>query len=1096
MKRSDTFGIVSKSLLSVLLLLSTMLMFAQSFRGSIRGKVADPTGSLIAGAKVMARNTATGLTREAQTGPDGGYVLAELPAGVYTVTAEAAGLTPTAQNVVVNVGLDTTADFDLSMIERRKEQLTVEAAAPLVEAERDVLGEVMERRLVSELPLNGRDFGKLVALVPGATVEPSGVAAVQSGFGQFSINGNRDRSNNYALDGTDNNDPFFNNSAFNQVGIGGAPASLLPIDAIQEFNLQSHFSSEYGRNSGSIVNIISKSGTNQFHGSAFEFLRNDAMDARNFFNREVDPFTGESHRKSPFRNNNFGASLGGPIIQDKTFFFAAYEGQRERVTSDFTLLVPTQQQILDAQQLASDNGVEPNPALTSILDFYPASNSGIVPGQVNDKNDVDSFLVKVDHQWSASQSLTGRYAFARSEQVFPLGGLGFGGGSRLAPFAQVSPTRVQLASASWLSTFGSNKINEVRFGYSRYRTSFASRDADFDPNSLGIDFGTGKLSLPEFDFGGVFENLGASAFSIPRGRTSQSYQILDNFTWVRGRHTMKFGGEFRRAAILNFNDNLERGLITFSPDSSVLADCPGNEDDPAVCSDSGAVVLANFYLGSAFTLANAGNTHRNTFNNGFSFFVQDDIRLRPTFTLNLGLRWEYFGPISEENDLLSNLGRDGQLAMVGTDGVDGAYNRDLNNFGPRIGFAWNVHPRTVVRGGYGVYFDYIPQNLMIANFTPSAGLVTNPIGPEAVVPLNFDGDVLNGSSAGTVFTLPDPPYPPFGANIFITPRDLPSPYVQGWNLNMEHELSRGLALQVGYVGSKGTKLARLRDANQPDVDGNRVTFPQYGFVDEFATISGSTYHALQATFRTQAWYGLSGFAGYTWSKSLDDASDAIDFNFATVAFPQDSNNLAAEHGPSNFDTRHRFTAAFNYQVPKLPGSKRLGEGWALNTIITAQSGRPVPIVSASDTSAFFNDNFNTRSNFHQRPNVVPGVNPINSDWESAPDVIGYLNGAAFEQPADGTFGNLGRNAIFGPKFWNVDFALAKSTQIFDRLNLQFRAEFFNIFNHPNFALPNFFVDPGSPQQGLITQTPDQAQTNPGLGGGGPRVVQLGLKLIF
>ena len=533
-------AVIFVSLMSV-----ASLLCAQSFRGSIRGKIADPTGSLIAGAKVTAKNAATGLVRETVTGADGGYVLPELPVGMYTVTAEAAGLTPTAQNVVVNVGVDTTADFDLSMVQRHQEQLTVEATAPLVDAERDVLGEVVERRLVSELPLNGRDFGKLVALVPGATVEPSGVAAIQSGFGQFSINGNRDRSNNYELDGTDNNDPFFNNSAFNQVGIGGAPASLLPIDSIQEFNLQSHFSAEYGRNTGSIVNIVSRSGANQIHGSAFEFLRNDAMDARNFFNREIDPFTGESHRKSPFRNNNFGASIGGPIIHDRTFFFGAYEGQRERVTSDFTLLVPTQQQIADAQQFTIDNGVTPNPALTNILGFYPSSTTGIVPGQVNDKNDVDSFLVKIDHQWSASQTLTGRYAFARSEQVFPLGGLGFGGGSRLSPFAQVSPTRVQLVSASWLSTIGATKINEVRFGYSRYRTSFASRDANFDPSTLGIDFGTGKLSLPEFDFGGVFENLGASAFSIPRGRTSQSYQILDNFTWVRGRHTFKFGGEFR-----------------------------------------------------------------------------------------------------------------------------------------------------------------------------------------------------------------------------------------------------------------------------------------------------------------------------------------------------------------------------------------------------------------------------------------------------------------------------------------------------------------------------------------------------------------------
>src|SRR6266850_7436079 len=351
------------AILTAMSLFFAVTASAQSFRGSIRGKVTDPSGSVIAGGKVSAKNTGTGLTREATTGDDGGYVLAELPAGVYTVTAQAAGLSPAAMNVQVNVGLDTTADFDLTKVEKRQEQLNVTAEAPLVERTRDVLGEVVERALVTELPLNGRDFGKLVALVPGATVEPSGVAAIQSGFGQFAINGNRDRSNNYTLDGTDNNDPFFNNSAFNQVGIGGAPASLLPIDAIQEFNLQSQFSAEYGRNSGSVVNIITRSGTNQIHGSVFEFLRNDAMDARNYFNRAVDPTTGEPARKSPFRNNNFGASLGGPMVEDKTFFFGAYEGQRERVTSDFSLNVPTPQQISDAQFLAADNGVTPSPAL-------------------------------------------------------------------------------------------------------------------------------------------------------------------------------------------------------------------------------------------------------------------------------------------------------------------------------------------------------------------------------------------------------------------------------------------------------------------------------------------------------------------------------------------------------------------------------------------------------------------------------------------------------------------------------------------------------------------------------------------------------------
>lgn len=1113
---------------NLLVMVAMLAMFAaagwaQSFRGSIRGKVLDASGAVVAGAKVSAKSAATGNGRETRTATDGAYVLPELPAGEYVVTAESAGLSPVAQNVIVNVGLDTTADFDLTKVRRQTEQVTVTATAPLIDNSRDVLGEVVERKLVVDLPLNGRDFGKLVALVPGTTVEPSGVAAIQSGFGQFSINGNRDRSNNYTLDGTDNNDPFFNNSAFNQTGIGGAPASILPIDSIQEFNLQSQFSPEYGRNSGSVINLITKSGTNQLHGSVFEFLRNDVMDARNYFNRNPAP-------KTAFRNNQFGASLGGPIIKDKTFFFGAYEGQRERVGSDFSLQVPTQTQITAAQQLAlaqtDPNTGQPlitaiNPALTSLLGFFPAptgfnGTTGTVPGTVKDTNDVNSAIAKVDQVFSNSETLTGRYAYANSQQVFPLGGLGFGAASRLAQFAQTSPTRVQLVSASLLSTLGPGKINEARFGYSRYRTSFSSRDAAFDPKSIGIDLGTGRLSVPEIDFSGIFDNLGASAFSIPRGRTSQSFQILDNFTWVKGKHTIKFGGEYRRVSVDSFADTLARGQLQFG--SSVFGPAGSGTCPPSLtaaqCSDAAVTTLTNFYLGNtdSFPLADFGNTQRTTYNNGLSFFVQDDFRVASTFTLNYGLRWEYFGPLSEAHNILANLGRDGQLAMVGTDGVDGAYNRDLNNFGPRLGFAWSVHPDTVIRGSYGVYYDYIPQDLMIANFTSDAGLVTPPIGPSPVFGLNFNQGAFNGSAPGPVFTAPTgTPCP--GCSIFFTPRNLETPYVQSWNFNFEQAMAGGVALQLGYVGSKGTKLARLRDANQPDVNGNRPD-GNFGAMDEFATISGSTYHAFQATLRTQQWHGLSGFTGYTWSKSLDDASDAIDFNFSTVAFPQDSNNLHADHGPSNFDTRHRFTAAFSYDLPGFGGHKRLTNGWQLNTIVTAQSGRPVPIVSSNDTSALPNPNFNTRSNFHQRPNLVPGVNPIVSDWESAPDTIGYLNPAAFVQPAAGTFGNLGRNAIFGPHYWNADFAVSKSTRVFERMNLQFRAELFNIFNHPNFALPNFFINPGlvdngtpgnpaiapnptaSANQGLITQTPDQAQTNPGLGGGGPRVVQVGLKLIF
>jgi hypothetical protein len=1049
---------------------------AQSFRGSIRGTVTDQSGAVLPNAKVVAKNFATGLQREATTGEDGGYVMAELPAGEYTVTAEAAQLAPAAQNVRVEVGLDTRADFDLTKVQKVATQVQVTAEdLPLVETDRDVLGQVVERQLVNELPLNGRDFGKLVALTPGTTVDPSGVAGTQGGFGQFNINGNRDRSNNYTLDGTDNNDPFFNNSALNQTGIGGAPASLLPIDAIQEFNLQSNFSAEYGRNSGSVVNIITRSGTNKLHGSAYEFFRNSGLDARNYFNTES--------RKSVFQNNNFGGSLGGPIIRDKTFFFGAYEGQRENVGSDFLLLVPTINQIASARSIAQ--GINPggviNPGLDAILAFYPQSTTNQIPGVVNDTNNGDYMIAKIDHNFSNNETLTGRYAFARNYQVFPFGSPGgYGTGSRLAAFAQTSPTRVQVLSLSQLSTLSAAHINEVRFGYTRYTTSFSSLNANWDPVAHGLNLGTGKLGLPEFDFTGI-ENLGAIGFSVPRGRTSQTFQILDNFTWMTGKHAWKFGGEFRRAAINNFNDNLERGIYQFTAGV-------GLDPDPIVDA------LANFYTGGSqdtqfccsFVSVDTGNTQRTTYNNGFSLFAQDDYRLAPKFTLNLGLRWEYFGPMSEKNNLLSNLNSSGVLSMVGTNGLSSLYERDFKDFGPHIGFAWNILRDTVIRAGYGVFYDYVPQHLFIANFTTSAGVATNPIGPEPVLPMNFNTSAFIGTDTTDPILTPNTSGP---YSIFLTPRKFDSPYTQNWNLNIQQQLGRQASAEVGYVGSKGTRLVRLTDLNEFGTNPNYLT------MDQLYPGASSIYHALQTIVRLQNSHRFSGFASYIWSHAIDDASDGIDF-VPGAAFPQDPSNLAAERGNSLFDTRQRFTAAINYDLPSWYRAGKFGSGWQLNTIISVQTGRPIPIACSSDTFNFY---------FNQRPNVVPGVNPIMPHWTPA---TGYLNPLAFAQP-NGTPGNLGRDAIYGPGYSNVDFSLTKNTQITEALNLQLRAEFFNLFNHPNFALPNHSLTPGYDQygnlqcdpnagcyQGLITQTPDVAQTNPGLGGGGPRVVQLAVKFTF
>jgi hypothetical protein len=1058
---------------------------AQSFRGSIRGTVTDPSGAVIVGAKINVKSSATGFTRDVISLADGSFVVPELPAGEYTVSVSSPGFTTFADKAIVRVGEETT--FDVPLPIGQVEKYFVTTVTPVVETTEDVLGGTVDQTLVAELPLNGRDFGKLVALVPGVIVEGSGVAGTEKGFGQFNINGQRDRSNNYTLDGTDNNDPWFNNSALNQVGITGAPATLLPIDAIQEFNLQSQFPAEYGRNTGGVVNIITKSGTNDFHGSAFEYARNSFWDARNYFDPVGTPHT-------QFINNQFGGSFGGPIIHDKTFFFGAYEGQRERVGSDFDFTLPTVSEINSARALALSKNPAINTApLDAILSYFPVNNTSVntVPGSVKDFNDLDNFILKLDHRFNAINSFAVRYAFGQSDQKFPLGSLGgFGSGSRLPGFQQISPTRVQVVSASFLSALSATHINELRFGYTRLRNSFTSQDA-VSPISGLPDFGTGLPGIPEIDFGGLMENLGATAFSVPRARISQNYQILDNFTWIKGAHTLKFGGEYRRTWVSAFNDNLGRGLIEFGPTGL-------DPTDPIIDT------LANFYLGyfcdmmntgtncPGFAEGNIGNTQRTTYNNGLAFFAQDEFRVRSNLTITYGLRWEYFGPISEKNNLLYNFSgpfsADSQLVRVGTDGLSGAYKRDLNNFGPRLAVAWSPFQNTVVRAGYGIYYDYIPQDLMIANFTTVAGIATNPAGPRAVLPLAFNSAAWNGTATGPVFSsVTSGPFP-----IFVTTHDLATPYAGEWNLNIQQQISKGAAIEIGYVGSKGTRLVRLYDANQDDINTN------YGEIDTFATNSASTYNALQVQARFNNWHRFSGFSAYVFSKSLDGASDGIDFNFSSAAFPQNSDDLQAEKGPSTFDARHRWTTALNYSVPiwsRLPS--RLAQGWGWNTIVTVMSGQPIGIITPNGIF-----NADSSDNFHQRPDVVPGVNQI----LGGNPANGYINPFAFALPA-GNFGDLGRDAVYGPGFWNIDFSVTKDTKLTERLNLQLRAEFFNIFNHPQFALPGGTVAPPLPGMTLpqalaacpgcsSTSTPDVAQGNPGLGGGGPRVIQFAARLQF
>ena len=1076
----------------LLILFATTLTYAQTFRGTILGTVSDPNGAVVAGAKVTARNTSTGLERSTTTDEAGNYTIPELPIGPYEVRVEQTGFAnAVVSSVIVAVASERRIDVNLTVAG----QQNVVVIAPSVQAETttNTLGGTITAKSAADLPINGRDFTKFLVMVPGATGDPSGATDSPGSFGLFSANGNRGRANNYLLDGTDMNDGYRNLPAINEAGVFGTPATILPIEAISEAAILSNFEAEYGRNSGAIVNIVTKSGTNNFHGSLFEFFRNNKLDARNFFNPKPDPQT-------QFRNNQFGGAVGGPIKRDRTFFYFAYEGQRERVGLNSTARVP------DPREIAALGGPT-NPVIARLLarNPWPAPNRPLPlfdnSGTPNlfvttpASNDVDSLIAKIDHSFNKDNQLTGRYFYGTSDQSFPLAILA---GNILPGYNTVTPTKVHLVSISYLKILSSTKVNELRFGFNRFKEGFFPQDSDFDPRSIGLntgitndqDFGLPQIRIQD-DLG--IANVGAT-LSVPRARTDINYQIIDNFSWKLNKHDLKFGYEFRRTTVDQFFDAGYRGRLDFAS-------------------------LADFLSGTlSGGRAARGNSSRFTFQNSHAAYLQDTFRWRPDFTLNLGVRWDYFGVIDEKNHLLSNLDPVKGLVQVGSPGLPRLYDRDWNNFSPRLGLAWNVHgnSKTVVRAGWGLFYDAFSQDFFAGQLpfnTFNPGPAFNPVGPS---PILF--------SFSTVDTIQNnvPIFTDFlDSDVFAVDPNLRTPYVQNYNLNIQRELFRNAVFEIGYVGSHGTRLFRYRDINQPvnpSVSSarpfdNGPFAPSGGtffYVNQLETTAISNYNALQTSFSLRDRRGFTVQANYTWSHSIDNASDGQDY-VANATQPDNSFCTKCEKANSNFDGRHRFVVAASYALPNLFESHpRLGNGWQLNTVVTVRSGNPFHLTLFDD--------YNNTGEFFPRPDLIG--DPYAGTH--APDQ--FINLAAFKVPCtldpsgDGSaascipgtwhFGSLGRNALRGPGYQNVDFSIFKDTKLTENLRMQLRAEVFNIFNHPNFSnplLPSFAADMTSsidPVTGHgtgflpITVTPDVGIGNPFLGGGGPRDIQLAVKFIF
>jgi Carboxypeptidase regulatory-like domain len=1002
--------------------------FAQMNTGEIDGIVRDPQGAVILGAAVDAVETSTQLKYSTKTNESGEYLVAQLPVGRYDLTVTAQGFKQLAQKgIELHAGAHLRQAFTLELGEQ-SETLTVSVTPGILQTESAAIQDTIQQQQVIDLPLKGRQFIDLVALTPGVTTAPAGTrgSALQQTGQTYGILGQRGGHNLYLVDGVSVTDEAFNNLVL-------SPS----VDAVQEVNInQTSYDAEFGGKSGGIINVITKSGSNRFHGSAFEFVRNDIFDAENYF---VKP----GLAKPPFKQNQFGASIGGPIQRDKTFFFADYEGERVRKSLTDAFIVPT------AAEVAGATDPVAQVLLAKVAQGLPggfpavAGNSATVNATELSTIGINQYDARIDHTFRPSDSVFVRGSIFDDNEFDPFGS-GALNETLLPGFGYTLRTHTDNVVAGWTHDFNTSWLNELRFGWMwvgggqsspNAGTNFAGQTGLQGVSSNPLDMG-----YPDATISG-FSTLGESTQYVTR--KDNNYEMYDNVTWHRGRHTVKFGGYFFHLAVDPVNANNARGTFSFT----------------------GGNALNNFLAGAptqgSGSSLGRGNLQGRT--NWVHLYAEDAWQILPSLKLDVGLRYEYNQNVTDANNnisIINNLTPGGEIViasgstaaagllgnipatLASTTSSQAGWNNSLLSsrplrLAPRIGLAWSLPDRkTVIRSGFGIYTNQAAYNIIqfaALNLPFYVAKTVNNNGTKTTE------DILTASGSFS------------GNNIN---HDFKIEYNNVWNLSIERSLSSTTAIQAQYIGSY---TVHADNETYQNLFPNSCLNPAWGcaHVRPIPQMSGfpavtwdgwEKYHALTLTLTQRLWHGLLVNANYTWSKALDDASNPGADN-AEPNFPQDPTNLASEKGLSDFDHRHRVVTNFLYEIPFLKNSEgwihTAFGGWQVGGIWTHQTGAPFTVNLSTDNA----NNGEPLSGPSQRPNLV--CDPNGGPKTSAK----WFNTSCFAMPVAFTYGNAGRDIVIGPGLDDFDATLQKQFPIRETARLEFRLDIFDFFNHPNFNAP-------------------------------------------